>query len=143
MSQTAANEAKAEGMKKEPKAPKEAKEKVAKPPKEKKERTGVSRPRLPKFPDEWVITVLKPNAKREASGLRFNEYRTGMTVKEYVDHMTAPPWNRTVGQVFGDMRWDTEEHRKFVHIGPEVVPVPAPAPQAAPTPATPPATPAA
>ncbi len=101
-----------------------------KKPKVKRERKegSVVRPRLPKPPDDHVITVLKPNAKREASGLRFNEYRTGMTVKEYVDHMTAPPWNRTPGQVYGDIRWDLEEHRKFIHIGPTVVAVPPPPP---------------
>ena len=125
---------KPEAIKKEPvkaPAPVAAEPKEAKPKKEKKE-GSVSRPRLPKYPDEHIITVLKPNAKREASGLRFNEYKTGMTVKQYVDKMTAAPWNRTVGQVFADMRWDTEEHRKFIHIGPTVVPVPAaqPAPAA-------------
>jgi hypothetical protein len=103
--------------------------------KERKE-GSVVRPRLPKPPDDHIITVLKPNAKREASGLRFNEYKTGMTVKQYVDVMTAPPWNRTAGQVFADIRWDTEEHRKFIHIGPTVVEVPPPAPKKEPATAT-------
>jgi hypothetical protein len=109
----------------------EVKEPKVKKVRERKE-GAVVRPRLPKPPDDHIITVLKPNAKREASGLRFNEYKTGMTVKQYVDLMTAPPWNRTVGQVFADIRWDTEEHRKFIHIGPTIVDVPAPAPAKAP-----------
>ena len=125
--------AKPEAVKKEPvsktpsvSATNPAEPKEAKPKKEKKEGATVARPRLPKPPEDHVITVMKPNAKREASGLRFNEYRTGMTVKQYVDKMTAPPWNRTPGQVYADIRWDTDEGRKFIHIGPTVVPVPAP-----------------
>lgn len=120
----------------------EVKEPKVKKVREKKE-GAVARPRLPKPPDDHVITVLKPNAKREASGLRFNEYKTGMTVKQYVDHMMAPPWNRTAGQVYADIRWDLEEHRKFIHIGPTVVAVPPPPPPPPPketTPATPTAT---
>jgi hypothetical protein len=97
----------------------------AKVKKEKKE-PSAARPRLPKYPDDHVITVMKPNAKRAASGERFNVYKTGMTVKQYVDIMTAPPWNRTAGQVWADIRWDLEEHRKFIHIGPTVVDVPKP-----------------
>jgi hypothetical protein len=112
---------------------------VAKPPgetkapaekKAKAPKTGVSRPRLPKPDDNHVITVLKPNAKSRASGDRYNQYKTGMTVKQYVDIMTAPPWNRTPGEVYADLRWDTDPNRKLINIGPTVVPVPAPAPAA-------------
>ncbi len=113
-------------------APKEEKVKKVRVKKE----GAVARPRLPKPSDDHVITVMKPNAKREASGLRFNEYRTGMTVKQYVDHMKAPPWNRTEGQVYADIRWDLEEHRKFIHIGPTVVAVPPPPPPKEPAAAT-------
>jgi hypothetical protein len=112
----------------------EKKPKAAKPKKEKKEGATIPRPRLPKFPDEHVITVLRPNAKRGASADRYNQYRTGMTVKEYVTTMTGEPWKRTVGEVFADMRWDTDPNRKLIHIGPEVVPVPAPQPKAEATP---------
>jgi hypothetical protein len=109
---------------------KEPKKKKAKAPKEPKE-PKVSRPRLPKFPDEYIITVLRPNAKTGESGKRYNAYRQHMTVKEYVDVMTAEPFNRTVGQVFGDLRWDTDPNRKLVHIGPEPIEPPAPTPPAA------------
>jgi len=107
-------------------APKPAGEK-----KPKKEKTGISRPRLPKPEDNHVITVLKPNAKSRASGERYNVLKTGMTVKQYCDIMTAAPWNRTLGEVYADLRWNTDPNRKLIHIGPTTVPVPAPAPAAA------------
>jgi hypothetical protein len=78
------------------------------------------------------------------SGDRYNQYQTGMTVKAYIDKMTGEPWKRTVGQVYADLRWDTDPNRKLINIGPEVVPIPeqpvkepkAPK-QAAPTPGQP------
>jgi len=106
---------------------KEPAEKKAKAPK-----TGVSRPRLPKPEDGHLITVLKPNAKSRASGERYNVMKTGMSVKEYLDIMTAAPWNRTPGEVYADLRWNTDPNRKLIHIGPSVVPVPAPEQKAAP-----------
>jgi hypothetical protein len=106
----------ADGEKKEPKAKKE--------PKPKKE-GAVARPRLPKYADEHLITVLKPNAKARGAADRFKGYQTGMTVKAYVDKMTAD-FERTSGQTYADMRWD-EDH-KFIHVGPDVVPVPPPEP---------------
>jgi hypothetical protein len=108
-------------------------QKAPKEPKAKKEKTGVSRPRLPKPEDEHVITVLKPNAKSRASGERYNVLKTGMKVKEYISIMTAAPWNRTPGEVYADLRWNTDPNRKLIHIGPTTVPVPAPAPATAPT----------
>jgi hypothetical protein len=114
----------------EEKAPKEKKAKAPK--------TGVSRPRLPKPDDNHLITVLKPNAKSRASGDRYNVLKTGMTVKQYVDIMTAPPWNLTPGTVYADLRWNTDPNRKLIHIGPTVVPIPPPA-QPAQAPATAPA----
>jgi len=101
-----------------------------KEPKAKKESTGVARPRLPRPPDDHVITVLKPNAKTGATGERFKQARTGMTVKQWVDLMTAPPYNRTPGEVYRDLRWNTDPHRQLMHIGPTTVPVPAQAPAA-------------
>jgi hypothetical protein len=100
-----------------------------KPKKEKKvakPKTGVSRPRLPKFDETHVITVLRPKAKIRESGKRYDEYVNGMTVKTYIDKMTAEPWNRTVGQVYADLRWDTDPNRKLINIGPTVVPIPEP-----------------
>lgn len=113
-------------VKKEPKAPKIKKEGAAAP-----------RPRLPKPPEEHVITVLKENAKSRTANDRFKRYHTGMTVKQYVEKLAAD-FQRTEGQTYADMRWD-QEH-KFIHIGPTVVPVPPP-PPAQPTqaPATAPA----
>jgi hypothetical protein len=102
--------------------------KVAKPKKE----GAAARPRLAKYPDEHKITVLKENAKARGANERFKRYLTGMTVKQYVDKMTED-FQRTSGQTFADMRWD-EDH-KFIHIGPEVIPVPVPAPAPTPTPA--------
>ena len=95
-----------------------------KEPKAKKEKTGVARPRLPRPDDNHVITVMKPNAKTGKAGERFNQLKTGMTIKAYFDLMTKEPWNRTPGQVFSDLRWNTDPNRKLIHIGPTVVPVP-------------------
>jgi hypothetical protein len=107
----------ATAVKKEPKAPKPKKE------------GAIARPRLPKYPDEHLITVLKENAKARAAAARFKLYHTGMTVKAYVDKVRET-YARTDGQTYADMRWD-EDH-KFIHIGPTVVPIPvaAPAPAA-------------
>lgn len=104
---------------------KEPAEKKAKAPK-----TGVARPRLPRPEDEHIITVLKPNAKSRNSGERYNVLKTGMTVKQYMEIMTAAPWNRTPGEVYADLRWNTDPNRKLINIGPTVVPIPAPAPEA-------------
>ena len=49
-----------------------------------------------------------------------------MTVKEYVEIITKEPFNRTVGQAYHTLRWDTDPNRKLMHIGPTVVPVPPP-----------------
>lgn len=97
-------------------------------PKTKKTKTGVSRPRLPKFDETHVITVLRPKAKIRMSGERFDAYVTGMTVKEYIDKMAAEPFKRTVGQVYADFRWDTDPSRKLINIGPTVVDIPPPPP---------------
>lgn len=106
----------------------EKKEPKPKVPKEKKE-GAAARPRLPKYPDEHLITVLKPDSKARAAASRFKEYRTGMTVKQYVDTI-RDKFSRTDGQTYADMRWDVDH--KFIHIGPTVVPVPVAAPAAAP-----------
>jgi hypothetical protein len=100
--------------------------KEAKPKKEKKE-GAVARPRLPKFPEDHLITVMKPNAKSRTANDRFMRYTTGMTVKAYVEKIKEDFKNRTTGQIYADMRWD-EEH-KFIHVGPTVVPVPPPEPK--------------
>jgi hypothetical protein len=104
---------------------KEPGEKVAKTPKVKKE-GAVARPRLPKHPDEYVITVFKENAKARGAAERFKRYQTGMTVKAYVEKIKED-FARTEGQTFADMRWD-EDH-EFIHVGPTVVPVPPPVPK--------------
>jgi hypothetical protein len=104
-------------VKKEPKAPKPKKEGAA------------ARPRLPKPPEEHVITVLKENAKSRTANDRFQRYKTGMTVKAYVDKCKED-FQRTEGMIYADMRWD-QEH-KFIHIGPTVVPVPPAQPAQAP-----------
>jgi hypothetical protein len=100
------------------------KPKVEKKAKEKKE-GAVPRPRLPKYPDEHLITVLKENAKARGANERFKRYTTGMTVKAYVDKVAAD-FNRTTGQTYADMRWDAEHG--FINVGPTVVPVPPPPP---------------
>jgi hypothetical protein len=88
----------------------------------------ISRPRLAKFPETDVITVMKPGSKARTAADRFNQYRTGMTVKEYIDTMTKEPWNRPASMVWADLRWDFDEKRGFIHIGPTVVDVPPPPP---------------
>jgi hypothetical protein len=95
-----------------------AKKKVA------KTKTGVARPRLARPDDNYVITVFRPNAKTGKSGQRFDQVHTGMTVKQYVDLMTKEPFNRTVGQAYFTLRWDSDPNRKLINIGPEVVPIP-------------------
>jgi hypothetical protein len=92
--------------------------------KKKATKTGVARPRLARPDENHVITVFRPNSKTGKSGQRFDQVRTGMTVKEYVDLMTKEPYNRTVGQAYHTLRWDTDPNRNLLHIGPTVVPVP-------------------
>jgi hypothetical protein len=99
----------------------------AKPPKD-EGAPKVSRPRLPKLPDEHVITVLKPDAKSGASAVRYNVYKTGMTIKQYVEIMSKEPHNRSDGQIWADIRWDTDPRRNLIHVGPTIVPVPPPPP---------------
>jgi hypothetical protein len=115
----------ATAVKKEPKAatPKEPKE--AKAPKEPKEPKATRNKRY-KFPEEHVITVLKPGAKLRIAAQRFALYKTGMSVKEYIAAMQASEWERTPSQTHADMRWD--KSKGLVHIGETVVPVPEPAP---------------
>jgi hypothetical protein len=98
----------------------------AKPKKKAKTKTGVARPRLTRPDENHVITVLRPKAKIRESGKRFDEYQNGMTVKQYIEKMTGEPWKRTVGQVYADLRWDTDPNRKLINIGPTVVPIPEP-----------------
>jgi hypothetical protein len=102
---------------------------------------GAPRPRLHKYADELIITVLKPGSKARAAKLRFDEYVTGMTVGEYVKKIEEK-YKRTAGQTQADLRWDAVDH-DFIHIGPTVIDVPPPPPPAPkPTPApttTPPA----
>jgi hypothetical protein len=99
-------------------------------PVEKKEKVkkegAAARPRLPKYPDEHLITVLKENAKARGANERFKRYSTGMTVKAYVDKVSAD-FGRTSGQTYADMRWDADHG--FIHIGPQIVPVPVSAPK--------------
>jgi hypothetical protein len=87
-----------------------------------------TRQRLPRYADDQVITVLKPDAKSGAASIRYNVYQTGMTIKEYVDIMTAEPHSRSVGEVWNDIRWDTDPKRNLIHVGPEVVDIPPPPP---------------
>ena len=105
---------------------------VKKEPKAKKEPSGVARPRFARPDDNLLITVLKPHAKTGNAGQRFDKLKTGMTVKEYRDILTAAPFNRTPGEYYRELRWNTDPHRQLMHIGPKVIDVPAPA-QAAPT----------
>jgi hypothetical protein len=116
------------------KVPKEKKAKVVKELKEGE--VVAARPRLPKFPDEHLITVLTPDSKARGAAERFKLYFTGQTVKEYADTIIEV-FQRTSGQIQADLRWDVDHG--FVHIGPEVVPIPPPpvtaaAPEAPPAP---------
>jgi hypothetical protein len=94
-----------------------------------KAKTGVSRPRLARPDENHVITLLRPKAKTGKSGERFDQIFTGMTVKQYVDLMTSEPWNRTVGQAYHTLRWDTDPNRKLINIGPTTIDVPPPPPK--------------
>jgi len=94
--------------------------KTPKPPKE------LKRPRLHKFDDAKIITVLKPGSKARGAADRFSVYETGMTIKGYVDKMAAEPWQRTAGQTMADIRWDHDHG--FIAIEDHVVPVPPPTP---------------
>jgi hypothetical protein len=108
-------------------APAAGEKKEPKEPKAKKESTGVGRPRFARPDDNLVITVLKPHAKTGNAGKRFDTLKTGMTVKEYRDILTAPPFNRTPGEYYRELRWNTDPHRQLMHIGPKVIDVPQPA----------------
>lgn len=110
-------------LKKEPtKDP--AKEKEPKVAKVKKE-GAAARPRLPKFPDEHVITVFKENSKARGAAERFKKYQTGMTIKAYVDKIETE-FNRTSGQTMADIRWDIDHG--FIGVGASVLPIPTPPP---------------
>ena len=116
-----------EGKKKTPKV------KAAKPTEgaegaEGEDKEKVTRSRLPKMPDEHLITVMKPGSKYGTAAERFNQYRTGMTVKEYVDTMSKEPFNRPISMIYADIRWDMGEKHGFIHVGPTVVDVPPPPP---------------
>ena len=104
---------------------KEPKEKKAKVKKEKSEST-VARPRLPKYPDNHLITVLRADSKARGAKERFQRYFTGQTVRQYVDKIKED-FDRTEGQTFADMRWD-QDH-KFIVIGETTVEVPQESPQ--------------
>jgi len=97
----------------------------------KSDKPKVARPRLARLPEEHVITVLRPNAKSGKSSDRFNIYQDGMTIKQYLEIMTKEPHNRTLGEVWADIRWDTDPNRRLINVGPTVVekpPIP-PAPE--------------
>ena len=123
-----ATNGKATAVKKEPKVRKARTPKEPKAPKPPKE-PGAHRTRHPKFPDEHIITVLKPNAKSQGAAERFSHYFTGQTVKAYLEKMAT--FERTSGQTMADMRWD--EKHQFIAIAETVVTAPTqPAPSAAP-----------
>jgi hypothetical protein len=88
----------------------------------------VSRPRLPRVPEEYVVTVLKPGSKSTTAAERFNVYRTGMTIKEYLDIMTNEPWSRSAASTWADIRWDMDPVRAFINVGPTTVDIPPPPP---------------
>ena len=117
---TAPTSEKDRAEKKEPKAAKPKKEKVKKDP-------AAARPRLPKFPDEHIITILKPNSKTRGANERFNRYETGMTVRAYLNRMKEE-LGRTDGMTMADIRWDHDH--QFINVGPTVVDVPPPPPPA-------------
>jgi len=123
-----------DAKKKTPKVKAEGEVKAAEGEAAEEKKQRVPRPRLPKLGDDQIITVLRPNAKTGKSAVRFNQYRTGMTIKEYVDLMTKEPHNRTVGEVWADIRWDTNPNRNLIHVGPTVVDVPPPPPPKEPKP---------
>lgn len=57
------------------------------------------------FPVEATITlVTKENKKKRDAGKRFELYRNGMTVQQYIDTMKEK--GRTPAQTHGDIRWD-------------------------------------
>ena len=108
-------------------APAAGEKKEPKEPKAKKEGSGIGRPRFARPDDNLVITVLKPHAKTGNAGKRFDMLKTGMTVAEYRAILTAAPFNRTPGEYYRELRWNTDPHRQLMHIGPKVIDVPKPA----------------
>ena len=92
------------------------------------EEKKAKRPRPDKFPHEHVITILKENAKSRTANDRFLKYQTGMTVKQYIDILAAEPFNRTEAQTQADLRWDSNDDHRFVHVGPSVIDIPPPPP---------------
>jgi len=90
--------------------------------------------RRERFPDDHVITVLVDNPKHGACAARFDAYRTGMTIKEYVDILSKEPFNRSMGLNWADIWWDTDPKRNFIHVGPTEIERPPPAPPKEPKP---------
>ena len=86
------------------------------------------RERRARFPEEHVITIMVPNPKSGKCRDRFDQYRTGMTIKEYVEVMNKEPFNYPVGQIWGDIWWDSDPKRNLIHVGPTTVDVPPPPP---------------
>jgi len=103
----------------------------AKPKKEKKAKdpAAVTRPRLPKPPEDHVFTILKPGSKARGAHDRFMEYKDNQTVRQYVD-LIKEKFGRTEGQTFADIRWDLDHG--FIHVEarfrPDLKPQPAPTP---------------
>src|SRR5215469_3237763 len=103
--------------------------------KEKKEKKakGPPRARRPRLAEDQKITLFRENPKRNVNAVgcrdRYDQYRTGMTIKEYIEALTKPPFSRTVGQTWSDLRWDLE--RNFIGVGADILPIP-PQPEAPP-----------
>jgi len=66
------------------------------------------------LPEHGVITILKKDPKKQKALIRFQQYKDGMTVKQYVDHM------KTLGvsnsQAKRDVRWDFS--KGFINVVP-------------------------
>lgn len=75
-------------------------------PRTPKVKTNLSKEAMASIPHDAIITVLATeNPKRRSAALRFDLYRTGMTVKEYIDKVGH-------AQGLGDLLWDSD--RKWI-----------------------------
>ena len=80
-------------------------------------------PEAPRRPRAWrpaptdvIRLLIDYNPKRDESRKRFDLYRDGMTVADYVDAVVnSGTIGATVGKAYADLRWDTD--RSSIAVG--------------------------
>jgi hypothetical protein len=65
---------------------------------------------------DMIRLLIGENPKRGKSRDRFSLYRDGMTVAEYLDAVNAQLGQAEARKCMGDLRWDSDPHRAFIHV---------------------------